>query len=317
MSIVSSNQVIFDNAGKPSIMVRIPKFNLSDVIEGAPDTPHPAFIVNGAEVPEIWISKYQNVIVDERAYSLPYQEPAVNMTYDEARTACEAKGPGWHLMSNAEWAAIALWAKKNGTLPRGNNNWGSDYSRNEEKGVPGRGSKVLTGSGPASWSHDGTAEGVYDLNGNVWEWVSGLRLYNGEIQIIPDNQVAKQPDQSKDSEQWTPVLADGKIVKYTESENGVDITVGSAKGYAGCQFMDLKADFPVPDFVKALALFPSDNAKHQEFFWMDTEEGEALPLRGGSWDYGSLAGVFALFLAHARSYSNSAIGFRSAFIAGI
>ncbi|GAC43587.1 ATPase, partial [Paenibacillus popilliae ATCC 14706] len=114
------------------IMVRIPKFNLSDVIDGALDTPHPAFIVGGKEVPGIWVSKYQNIIVGSKAYSLPFQQPAVNVDYDQAREACESKGPGWHLISNAEWAAIALWAKKNGTLPRGNNNRGGDHSHDDE-----------------------------------------------------------------------------------------------------------------------------------------------------------------------------------------
>ena len=51
------NELIYDNAGRPSIMVPVPKFNLSEVIAGAPDTPHPAFMVGGKEINEVWISK--------------------------------------------------------------------------------------------------------------------------------------------------------------------------------------------------------------------------------------------------------------------
>ena len=129
------NTVLFDDLGNPSIMVRIPKFKISDVIQGGSNSVHPAFIVNGVEKDEIFISKYQNIVVNDRAYSLPMQDPKVYIDFDTARKACENKGKGWHLMTNAEWAAIALWCKKNGYFPRGNNNYGSDVSYPHEKGV--------------------------------------------------------------------------------------------------------------------------------------------------------------------------------------
>ena len=129
------NTVLFDDLGNPSIMVRIPKFNISDVITGGSNSVHPAFIVNGVEYDEIYISKYQNVVVNDRAYSLPMQDPKAYITFDQAKTACEKKGKGWHLMTNAEWAAIALWCKKNGYFPRGNNNYGKDHAYPHEHGV--------------------------------------------------------------------------------------------------------------------------------------------------------------------------------------
>ena len=105
-----SNEMIFDNAGKPSMMVRIPKFKVSDVIAGGREETHPAFIVDGREVPEIYIGKYQSVIVNGLAYSLAFQQPTVNVTFNDMVQASEAKGDGWHLMTNAERAAIALWS---------------------------------------------------------------------------------------------------------------------------------------------------------------------------------------------------------------
>ena len=39
-----------------------------------------------------------------------------------------------------------------------------------------------------------------------------------------------------------------------------------------------------------------------------------LPFRGGHWDIGSTAGVFAVYLSDPRSTSNHSAGFRSAFV---
>ena len=169
------NEIILDDKGLPSVMVRIPKFKIKDVIDGGSDSTHPAFIVNGIEVPEIYISKFQNVIHNGRAYSLPGEDPKTDINFDTARQACEAKGPGWHLMTNAEWAAIALWCRKNNLMPKGNNNYGKDHTESTYVAIPtyydsGKIARVATGTGPVTWSHNGEVTGIWDLNGNVWEW---------------------------------------------------------------------------------------------------------------------------------------------------
>lgn len=51
--------------------------------------------------------------------------------------------------------------------------------------------RTLTGSGPVQWRHNGKENGIADLSGNVWEWNSGMRIFNGEIQIIENNNAAK------------------------------------------------------------------------------------------------------------------------------
>ena len=44
-----------------------------------------------------------------------------------------------------------------------------------------------------------------------------------------------------------------------------------------------------------------------------TLTGERMPVAGGFWNNGSLAGVFFWHLSSSRSYASSSIGFRSAF----
>ena len=39
--------ILYDDAGEGSVMVKIPKFKISDVIEGGIEVVHPAFVVNG------------------------------------------------------------------------------------------------------------------------------------------------------------------------------------------------------------------------------------------------------------------------------
>ena len=113
------NTIILDDTGMPSVMVRIPCFRWCDVIEGGSREICSAFIAGGKVYDSIYVSKYLNIIENERAYSLPGRDPANIVTIDEAREACRRKGKGWHLMSNAEWAAVAHWSVKNGTSPRG------------------------------------------------------------------------------------------------------------------------------------------------------------------------------------------------------
>ena len=321
-----------------------------------PVPPFPAFLRYVVPVhPEICISKYPNIVMNERAYSLPMKDPRAYVTFDQARQYCQAKGKGWHLMSNAEWAAIALWCKKNGYTPQGNTNYGANHAAPHEKGVASYiydGGKTVgrtyTGSGPVTWAHDKTAAGIYDLCGNVWEWASGLRLKNGELQVIKDNDSAMGVDEGPNSSLWRAITQDGSLVapgtagtlKYDNTIAGdatqtahdiggaVELsttrsnpmyTGGDVDDYWTYQYQTFeslaaKSGVTVPELLKVLGLFPLEANGHDgDGLWV-RNYGERLPLRGGGWNNQGRAGVFALGVNCTRVPSVSAVGFRAAFV---
>jgi len=73
------NTVLFDDdlgtGGEsfPSIMVRVPMFHSLNVLAGAPDAPHPMFVVDDVALPEVFISKYQNIVMHDRAYNVGFR----------------------------------------------------------------------------------------------------------------------------------------------------------------------------------------------------------------------------------------------------
>ncbi len=88
------NVVVFDNEGIPSIMVRFDKCTNADLFKGGSEQMHPAFIIDGKEVDEIYIAKYPCTLINGKPYSLPYTKPATDIDFDSAARACFSKGEG-------------------------------------------------------------------------------------------------------------------------------------------------------------------------------------------------------------------------------
>ena len=348
------NTLLPDDTGMPSVMVRIPRFRWCDVIEGGEDTPCSAFIVGGEVKDCIYISKYLNIMESDRAYSLPRRDPSHNLTIDEARAACARKGHGWHLMSNAEWSALAHWCRKNGSMPRGNNKFGRDAGAPHENAVLADSNlsvftpegRTLTGTGPDAWSHDGTSSGIFDLNGNTWDFVSGLRLVDGELQVIPDNDSAMNVDESATSTCWKAIASNGTLTAPgnpgTCKYDGVNPGNAAATGamlpggvrlsttlehphYTGSHkdgdyaysimpfsAMGTAEGVEPPLILKKLGLFPVSGELHETIFVRNY--GERTALRGGSWFDGPAAGLWELYLRDSRDFLFPDVGFRAAYV---
>lgn len=329
------NTVILDEVGMPSIMVKLAAFNSKNVDDSFTDTIHPAFVLNGGNKAAVYMSKFQNVTMAKdgvtRAYSLPLKDPRTSITFDQALAACRAKGEGWGLNPAALWSAVALWSKKNGTQPRGNNNYGKDHAYTHEHGAEASKDganvgRILTGSGPATWNHNWLPDGIADLNGNVWEWCAGVRLVDGEIQIIPyANCMDPTVDMGANSAAWKAILQDGTLVapgtsgslKYDYAGGKItlctNITTKADAGRSGTfESLGIASGIQVPQIIKELTLMPSGTGYEGDGFYMNNS-GERLLFRGGRWSYAALAGVFISALDGPRAASGSAFGFRSAF----
>lgn len=303
---------IYDNAGIPSFMYRFKKTTNAELFGGSNKT-HPAFIIGGKEYDEIFISVYPNCEINGKPYSLPYQKPWTNITNDKAAEACFSKGEGWHLITAAEWGLIANTCLKNDTLPHGNTNCGSYHADPEEKGKTYDNYRTLTGSGPATWTHNHTPEGIHDLCGNVWEMVRGLRIVNGRLQAVENNDAALDIDLTQEGDCWKNITDDrnGETIRVSVGGGNIRITTDeeAEHDYDGCEWQDVEKDF-VSEKMDELALYAGEP---QAYFYVDSTDGEYFPIRGGSWGNGAAAGVFFTDLSHPRSNSRTSFGFRSAY----
>lgn len=327
--------VLYTAKGQPSIMNIIPVFNLEDIDPALGTGVHPAFIVGGVQKSEIFIGTHIGSASENELISRPGVEPAHSRDHDQFVTLARACGAGWHVMTNAEWSAIALWSHKNGTMPRGNTNYGRssdaphETARRMDLLEPGNTSgnpRTRTGSGPASWRHDHTMHGISDLCGNVWEWTPGMRIVNGEIHVIANNDAAlTATDFAAGSTAWRAIdgatgelVAPGhaNAVKYAASGTGRYTLVHA--NWALFESMANPGSPPVSaaalQKLKAFGLFPvASSGLGGDTFGYDLT-GERLPVRGGGWNHGASAGVFVLNLYYPRSHAGTGLGARPAFV---
>lgn len=179
-----------------STMVYVPKFKTAGL---------PQVELNGIEMGGFWVDKYQcshpNATSSDRGTGSPNNMtnaapvskagvvPWTDISWVRARAACSNRiieGQNCHLMTPKEWAAIAYLSWLLNPNLKGNTDWGKDHrdARSwENEGVldpvlasynAGQNrpmSRVLTGTGPTTWSHNGQANGIWDIVGNLWEWV--------------------------------------------------------------------------------------------------------------------------------------------------
>lgn len=333
------NTVLYTAKGQPCMMYVLPKFNVEEIDASLGTGTHPAFVVGGAEKSELLIGQFCGASLNGELISQPGRAVAHTINHDNAVNLARANGPGWHAMTNSEWAAIGLRCWKDGWQPRGNTNYGISSDAPSEFGIQenGRaltaggsgsgGTRTLTGSGPVAWRHDRTPFGIADLNGNVWEWAPGMRIVDGEIHVIENNDMAlNAADHALGSTAWRAIDGATGALVAPGSAGTVRYAVSGTADYslvtatsAPFETMGNPGAAPVGAaalaLCKRLGLFPiaPTDLGSDRFYWAET--GERLPRRGGAWGSAGTAGVFALRLTYARTSASTGDGVRPAFVA--
>lgn len=331
------NTVVYDDQGNPNIMCVIPRFNIEDL--GLVDLNlgtgvHPAFQTNGVPRGEILIGKYLASTAVNGSAVIGGVQPRTSVNYDVAKELCTRKGANWHMMSVHEWAAIALWSLANGTVPRGNTNYGRSHekkwetARRSDNGAPGDVSgtgRTDTGKGPAAWNHDHTHFGVCDLVGNVWEWLDQMKLDDGQIITTLDNNPtvaeanwhkhAAYFDSPTDNQTGTGSAGEPILSNAVTKRNGpMNDDSGDYPYLTASHFAAItKAVGYVPNELLRKLLIESATTATVGGFIFARNYGDRFPVRGGYWSHGTNAGLGALGLYYPRSYADSSFGVRPAF----
>lgn len=250
--------------GQPSFMTVLSRYNMSEVSDSLPNEPHPAFIVGGQLKSEILIGTYDGAVIDGELVSQPYAAISTGKTIAQYAALARSAGPGFHLITNAEWAAASLLSHRDG--------------------------------------------GVGAIQHKVWNWCTGLRLIDGEVHVIENNDAAlSDTDLSEYSNAWRALSAQGGFCPIGDASA---LKLPEQTG----NFKDLKPSNAcnLNHLSIALGIVPHTNDLPDQwaFVW---GRGERLAFRGGGWGGGSSAGVFALVLDGARSNADSLVGSRPAF----
>ena len=267
-----------------------------------------------------YVGKYQASKADATASSSGSSTAAVSkkgvipwasVTFDAAMAACAAsdavngKDIGTRLVRDEEWVALGVYSMLLGPDRFGSNRWGpfgnnGSVKDNDDTSIiftadPTVSSRALTGTGVKSgWktgqnltSHTGRVNGVYDLNGNVWEWTSGLKLKVGSsgtgFLFVDEADTGLQfpSGWSGNTEYTTALNTDKKIAKHA--------IMGAGDGTGRAEFGN-------------------------DYQYQGTSANtEFLPFRGGGYVNVSRAGVFALNMISSRAAYGSNVGFRAAF----
>lgn len=341
--------VLYTAGGQPSYMHVMPRFTLNEVASGLGQEVHPAFIVNGEVKSEFFYGCYPGSVHHGELLSLPNEEPASWRDLAAFRQAAARNGAGWHLSTNAEWAALMFWCRHHQWPERGNTDYGRCDQCHEQSGrrldgaVAGDAQgqpTTYSASGPAAWYHNGTINGIGDLCGNLWEWQQGLRLVAGEIQIVPDNDAA-MPCTDEVETRWRAIDLDTGLLIPPGSANsakfdalrpisdgnaGVPVISARIRHFNGDPqdngyppgLMDAAFDHiqsldgtEVPNRLKILGITPHHRSVDGDQVYL-RNYGERILMRGGAWYSNAAAGLRTLCLSHGPTHVSATVGARPA-----
>ena len=266
---------------------------------------------NGTYWDELLYAAVPASIIGGNAVSVPNLDPANNINYDESVNYCGALGAGYHLATSHEWACVSFIVEHmvaNGEeQPKGNTYYGQSYDDNSKIGSRSDGltpgdisgtARTKGGSGPIEWNHNGQTYGIDGLVGNLWEWVGGFKIVDGQtISSTFNNQLEID---------WVPQACVFDAGNKLNSVKTGNLTGGSVEWNA----IGKDASYVTNQLMKRMLIEPDNSLLVGRCFYNNS--GERLPLRGGNWNLTSDSGLGAVNLNLIRSSKDPKIGFRFA-----
>jgi hypothetical protein len=313
---------------------------------------HRAFYDGGSIQPGVFVDKFQcsnnNGIASSIKNGNPLSSaaahnPFAGLTgapanfYYGAIAAAKTRGANFFCNSRFIFAALAMlsyahgqastnttycaWYHATNNFPKGcNNNALRDTNDTEVLYLSdGYSNCGKTGSANlfARTTHNGQGSGVADLNGNMWEITPGVTSDATNIYILKTT--ARMKDVTGGNTLATDLWgATGIAALYDNLGATYEALAGSstAKLYGSAsQVFSEAASGNAWNWAGAggpkSAGTGGTNAFGSDGFW-DYKPNEMCPVSGGSWFYGSAAGVWAFHLSLVRSTSDDGVGFRAA-----
>ncbi|HBR1090019.1 TPA: hypothetical protein L9K94_005137 [Klebsiella pneumoniae] len=209
--------VLYTPKGQPTFMNVIKKQTMADLFPTlfpSDTTVHPAFVIGDKTLSQLYVGTYLGTIKNGELVSQPGTPRNTQATLTAWRAAAAASGTGHHTMSFTERALVNALSNKAGYNPLGLGAYGivdsgdtSLYGLRTDKKAPGDTSSksdVYNGSGPRQVRHDNSFTGISDVSlgtayqdattEGIHQHVAGIRMFDGEIQFLVNNDYAAVTD---------------------------------------------------------------------------------------------------------------------------
>lgn len=224
-------------------------------------------------------------------YSRTGSSPYVNMSRATARSKARDKGNKWALYDYASWCAVWLLYIVEYANWNSQNKIGMGRVDSHDSSITSGGTDSMTyHTGRASGSDGSTAVQYRHIEnpwGNVYEWIDGINFSSDKVYICTD--ISKYADDT---------LTNYTYVGAKTQSNGYISMTGYSSTYPW-------------------SFYPTSTSGSETTYIPDAAysgSGWRVLSVGGSWDYGSYAGLFYFHAGNSSSNSSSNIGARLLFV---
>ena len=257
-----------------------------------------ASFINGTkDNTEFYYGAYEGYVLNSKLYSVSGYTPAVNTTLTNFRKYAQARGTGYQLIDvgmvdYVQCCYLMVYQSLNSqkTVGMGRCSGGSVINTGGSD-TWGLHSQNATSTLLTATTNNVKCLGIEDLWGNAWDWVDGLyidNVYN----------ICKSSDPSLFNDSGKGYVSKGEGINYGNSSTG-------EIGHISEVCWDDERGF-LPKSVNN----GSDSTFFCDYFWQNASRCAHF---GGSYYFGSKAGVFCWYLSIAASASAADISSRLAY----